>query len=77
MTSLLRIIHIRGAGSALLTVKKLTASVEFQLAQAGESYRLRPRKVGEVLRSLGFPTQRLGCLGRGLRLSKNLIMFDS
>jgi hypothetical protein len=73
MAALLRTIHIRGAGSALLTVKKLTADVEFQLAQTGETYRLKPRKVGEVLRSLGFPTERLGSLGRGLRVSKNLI----
>jgi hypothetical protein len=73
MTALLGIIHRRGAGSALLTVNKLTSAVEFQLAQAGESYHLKPRKVGEILRSLGFPTQRLGCLGRGLRISKNLV----
>jgi hypothetical protein len=73
MTALLRIIHRRGAGSALLTVNKLTSAVEFQLAQAGESYHLKPRKVGEILRSLGFPTQGLGCLGRGLRISKNLV----
>jgi len=73
MTALLRKIHRRGAGSALLTVKELTSDVEYQLAEAGESYHLKPRKVGEVLRSLGFPTQRLGSLGRGLRVSRTLV----
>jgi hypothetical protein len=73
MTALLGTIHIRGAGSALLTVKKLTSVVEFNLANAGESYHLEPRKVGEILRSLGFPTERLGSLGRGLRISRELV----
>ena len=73
MTALLGKIHIRGAGSAVLTVKQLTSAVEFTLARAGETYHLEPRKVGDILRSLGFPTQRLGCLGRGLRISKTLV----
>src|ERR1700740_3023190 len=66
MTALLATVHVRGAGTTLLTVKDLTSVVEFKLARAGESYHLKPRKVGEILRSLGFPTQRLGSLGRGL-----------
>jgi len=44
------------------------------LEKAGEAYRLTPRKVGEILRSLGFPTQPLGNLGRGLRISRDLIV---
>jgi hypothetical protein len=43
------------------------------LEQCGESYRLTPRKVGHILRSLGFRTQKLGSLGRGLKLSKELV----
>jgi hypothetical protein len=56
-----------------LTVQELTFEVDDVLAKAGESYRLTPRKVGEILRSLGFPTQKLGNQGRGLRLSQELI----
>ncbi len=64
--------HIHGPDNRL-TVKELTLLVEADLARSGESYHLKPRKVGEILRSLGFPTQKLGCQGRGLRISKDLI----
>ena len=73
MTALLRTIHIRGASTALLTVGKLTEEVVSQLKQAGEIYRLKSRKVGNILRSLGFRTEDLGSLGRGLRISKALV----
>jgi hypothetical protein len=56
-----------------LPVQELTFEAEYVLANAGESYRLTPRKVGEILRSLGFPTQRLGNQGRGLRISNELV----
>jgi len=56
-----------------LTVQELTFEVDSVLANGGESYRLPPRKVGDVLRSLGYPTQRLGNQGRGLRISKELV----
>jgi hypothetical protein len=56
-----------------LTVKELTGEVERVLADGGESYPLVPRKVGDILRSLGYPTQKLGNQGRGLRISKELI----
>jgi len=56
-----------------LTVQELTWEVDKVLADAGETYRLAPRKVGEILRCLGFPTERLGSQGRGLRLSRCLL----
>jgi hypothetical protein len=56
-----------------LTVQELTFEVDDVLANAGESYRLKPRKVGDILRSLGYPTQKLGNQGRGLRLSQELV----
>jgi hypothetical protein len=58
----------------LLTVQELTLEVERVLANGGESYHLVPRKVGEILRSLGFSTQKLGNQGRGLRISKELVL---
>jgi len=56
-----------------LTVKQLTELVESELATIGERYHLEPRKVGDILRSLGLPTEPLGCLGRGLSISKKLV----
>jgi len=56
-----------------LTVKELTFEVEHVLANGGESYHLVPRKVGEILRSLGYSTEKLGNQGRGLRISKELV----
>lgn len=72
MTALYSRIHIHDT-THTLTVKQLTSLVEFELATIGESYRLTPRKVGEILRSLGFSTQKLGCQGRGFRISKHLV----
>lgn len=57
----------------VLTVGELTMEVERALANGGESYHLAPRKVGEILRSLGFSTLKLGNQGRGLRISKELV----
>jgi hypothetical protein len=37
----------------------------------GEALRLAPREVGARLKSLGFPTRRLGSAGRGLRFLKD------
>jgi hypothetical protein len=56
-----------------LTVQELTLEVERVLANGGESYHLVPRKVGEILRCLGFSTQKLGNQGRGLRISNELV----
>jgi hypothetical protein len=72
MTALYGRIHIHSAVHTL-TVKQLTLLVEFELANLGESYHLSPRKVGEILRSLGFSTQKLGSQGRGFRISKRLV----
>ena len=72
VTAFYRRIHIRDT-THTLTVKQLTSLVEFELATIGESYHLTPRKVGEILRSLGFSTEKLGCEGRGFRISKHLV----
>ena len=71
LTALFQRVHVHGAD--MLTVKELTSLVEFALANVGESYHLKPRKVGDILRSLGFSTQKLGSQGRGFRISKELI----
>jgi hypothetical protein len=47
----------------------LAATADFLLAQAGESYTLKPRRVGELVRGLGLRTEKLGNQGRGLRLT--------
>jgi len=47
----------------------LAATANFLLAQAGESYTLKPRRVGELVRGLGLTTEKLGNQGRGLRLT--------
>jgi hypothetical protein len=56
-----------------LTVGQLSFEVEDVLAHQGETYRLTPRKIGDILRSLGIATERLGNRGRGLRLSQNVL----
>ena len=58
---------------ATLTLKRLAELVGFQLSKRGESYNLSPRKIGEIVRSLGFVTHKLGSYGRGLLISKELI----
>jgi hypothetical protein len=65
--------HIRGPGAAVLwTCKDVANLVRFLAESAGESFNPTPRKVGDILRSLGLDTQRLGCHGRGLRRSPEL-----
>ncbi len=56
-----------------LTMGNLAFSVGRALAENCETYRLSPRAVGEILRSLGLATQKLGNQGRGLRLTQNVI----
>jgi hypothetical protein len=56
-----------------LTVGKLSFEVDDVLAHQGETYRLTPRKIGDILRSLGIAPERLGNRGRGLRLSQNVL----
>jgi hypothetical protein len=51
-----------------LTVGDLAVTVCEVLAANGETYELKPRAVGEALRSLGLSTEKLGNEGRGLRL---------
>jgi len=52
-----------------ITMGSLAATANFLLAQAGESYTLKPRRVGEIVRGLGLRTEKLGNQGRGLRLT--------
>jgi hypothetical protein len=71
--ALLSRIHVRGPGaSAFCTAKDLALDVQAASRRMGESCAPTPRKVGEILRSLGLPTQKLGSLGRGLRISPEL-----
>ena len=52
-----------------ITMGSLAATANFLLAQAGESYTLKPRREGELVRGLGLRTEKLGNQGRGLRLT--------
>jgi energy-coupling factor transporter ATP-binding protein EcfA2 len=67
-------VHIRVLGYNAQTVKELTQNVADLLQHAGEPYRLTPRKVGAILGSLGFRTQKLGSSGRGLKISKDVTL---
>lgn len=74
MIALLRHTHVRGPGAPTsVTAKQLAGSVNYVLEQSGESYRLTPRKVGEIVRALGFRTGKLGSLGRGVEFSKEFV----
>lgn len=56
-----------------LTVGSLTITVNEGLAERGEAYTMTPRRVGEILRSLDLPTEKLGNQGRGIRLAAALV----
>lgn len=55
------------------TVNEITSEVRDVLGNSGESYQLAPRKVGDILRSLGFATEKLGNQGRGMRVTRDLL----
>lgn len=74
MTALLARVHLLHGGPNMVTVKELAEQTAQFLGEAGEPYRLTARKVGAVLRSLGFRTQKLGNLGRGLRISRDPVL---
>jgi hypothetical protein len=57
----------------LLTVGQLSSEVDDVLALQGETYHLTPRKIGDILRSLGIETERLGNRGRGLWFSQTVL----
>ena len=59
-------------GANYWTVKEITGEVYNVLEGYGETYDLVPRKVGDILRSLGFRTEKLGNEGRGLRVTQDL-----
>jgi len=54
------------------TVKEIADETYDVLEGYGETYDLAPRKVGDILRSLGFRTEKLGNQGRGLRVTQDL-----
>jgi hypothetical protein len=54
------------------TVKEITGAAYYVLDGLGETYHLEPRKVGDILRSLGFHTEKLGNQGTGLRVTQDL-----
>jgi hypothetical protein len=68
-TALYRDCHRGGA----LKVGTLTDTVNNGPLERSETYLLTARAVGEVLRSLGLPTEKLGNQGRGLRLTTALV----
>jgi hypothetical protein len=51
-----------------ITVAEVTAAANRILERCGELLELKPRTVGNILRTLGFSTQRLGAPGRGIML---------
>lgn len=75
MIALLRHTHVRGPGApTFVTAMNLAASDNYELEQSGESYRLTPRKVGKIVRALGFRTKKLGSLGRGVEFSREFVV---
>jgi len=74
MLALLANVHNRLEGVDMLTVMKVKEDVESLLKQASEPHQLTARKVGAILKSLGFRTKKLGSWGRGLRFSRDLIL---
>jgi hypothetical protein len=69
-TALYRECH---ATRGTLTVGNLTCTVSDVLLGNDETYQLSPRKVGEILRSLGLHTEKLGNQGRGFRLTNEFV----
>lgn len=53
-----------------LTVGEITRATNHLLSRAGEILTLEPRGVGDILRSLRIPTERVGAQGRGIALLK-------
>jgi hypothetical protein len=56
-----------------LTAGTLACKVDGILTANCETYSLSPRAVGDLLRSLGFVTQKLGSQGRGLSLTQAVV----
>ena len=71
--ALLYLAHTRGPGAPVRwTAKLIGEGAQSGAELRGESFNLKPRKVGEILRSLGLNTRQLGSLGRGLESSSKL-----
>ncbi len=59
-------------GANYWTVMQIAGEADYVLDGYGETYDLAARKVGDILRSLGFRTEKLGNQGRGLRVTQDL-----
>jgi len=70
LEALLTLCH--GTTQNTLTVGEITRAANQLLAGAGEILTLEARAVGDILRSLRVPTERLGPQGRGIVLLKNV-----
>jgi len=71
--TLLNLAHLLGPGAPnRWTAKMISDGVQSNAQRRGESYNPKPRKVGEILRSLGLNTKPLGSPGRGLESSAKL-----
>jgi hypothetical protein len=53
-------------------VAEITKAANVNLEKRGELLELNPRAVGSLLRTLGFPTRRLGATGRGIILLNSI-----
>lgn len=54
-----------------LYVAEIAREAERKLLAVGSYLTMTPRRTGEVLRRMGIETERLGAMGRGVRLTKN------
>jgi hypothetical protein len=68
-TALYRMSH---CGANYWTALEIACEANDVLAGYGEPYRLEARRVGDILRVLHFPTEKLGNRGRGLRVTQDL-----
>jgi hypothetical protein len=70
LRALFSIVHLRKDMASIQTLY-LTNAVNYFLRRAGEKLRLQPRKVGSVLKSLGFSNRKRTHLGWILSLEQN------
>jgi hypothetical protein len=62
----------RGGYVSEILVGTVAAEINYFLKFRGEDTVLKARKIGQVLKSLGLRTERLGNLGRGMQLNSRL-----
>lgn len=71
--ALMRLCHEKPRGGCLfeIVVGTVAAEINHFLKFRGEDTVLKARKIGQVLKSLGLRTEKLGNLGRGIRLNSS------